>query len=118
MAFLSRVDVVSPPVHVEQRERLGPLSAPVGGGHDSDRQSVSSPGQGAKVPKAPARRPVSVDKRLPEAHLPKAMGQRAVSGTQAVYLARQGWDVTAIDGVPRPLSQARARADTAGVKVD
>jgi SAM-dependent methyltransferase len=40
------------------------------------------------------------------------------TGTQAVYLARQGWDVSAIDAVPRPLSRARARADTAGVKVD
>lgn len=40
------------------------------------------------------------------------------TGTQAVYMARSGWEVTAVDAVPRPLSQARARADTAGVSVD
>jgi SAM-dependent methyltransferase len=40
------------------------------------------------------------------------------TGTQAVYMARSGWEVTAIDAVPRPLSRARARADAAGVKVD
>jgi SAM-dependent methyltransferase len=40
------------------------------------------------------------------------------TGTQAVYLAREGWQVTAIDAVPRPLSRARARAEAAGVKVD
>jgi SAM-dependent methyltransferase len=40
------------------------------------------------------------------------------TGTQAVYMARSGWEVTAIDAVPRPLSRARARADAAGVSVD
>jgi SAM-dependent methyltransferase len=40
------------------------------------------------------------------------------TGTQAVYMARSGWEVTAIDAVPRPLSRARARADAAGVTVD
>lgn len=40
------------------------------------------------------------------------------TGTQAVYMARQGWEVTAVDAVPRPLSQARARAKEAGVSVD
>jgi hypothetical protein len=33
-------------------------------------------------------------------------------------MACSGWEVTAVDAVPRPLSQARARADTAGVSVD
>ena len=40
------------------------------------------------------------------------------TGTQAVYMALGGWEVTAIDAVPRPLSQARTRADAAGVSVD
>jgi SAM-dependent methyltransferase len=40
------------------------------------------------------------------------------TGTQAVYMARSGWEVTAVDAVPRPLSQARARAGAAGVRVD
>jgi SAM-dependent methyltransferase len=40
------------------------------------------------------------------------------TGTQAVYLARQGWQVTGVDAVERPLARARARADTAGVNVD
>lgn len=40
------------------------------------------------------------------------------TGTQSVYMARSGWKVTAIDAVPRPLSRARARADSARVSVD
>ena len=40
------------------------------------------------------------------------------TGTQAVYLARRGWEVTAVDAVPRPLTRARARAQEAGVSVD
>jgi SAM-dependent methyltransferase len=40
------------------------------------------------------------------------------TGTQAVYLARLGWRVTAIDAVGRPLARARARAGAAGVAVD
>jgi SAM-dependent methyltransferase len=40
------------------------------------------------------------------------------TGTQAVYLASMGWQVTAIDAVPRPLARARARAAAAGVTVD
>lgn len=40
------------------------------------------------------------------------------TGTQAVYMAQRGWEVTAIDAVPRPLSRARARAKAAGVSVD
>ena len=37
------------------------------------------------------------------------------TGTQALYLARNGWRVTAIDAVDRPLARARARAKGAGV---
>jgi SAM-dependent methyltransferase len=40
------------------------------------------------------------------------------TGTQAVYLAGHGWEVTAIDAIPRPLSRARTRAGAAGVTVD
>lgn len=40
------------------------------------------------------------------------------TGTQAVYLAHHGWEVTAVDAVPRPLARARARGEAAGVKVD
>jgi SAM-dependent methyltransferase len=40
------------------------------------------------------------------------------TGTHAVYLASNGWEVTAIDAVPRPLARARARADAAGVEVE
>ena len=40
------------------------------------------------------------------------------TGTQAVYLASNGWQVTAIDAVPRPLARARARGEAAGVSVD
>lgn len=40
------------------------------------------------------------------------------TGTQAVYLAEHGWQVTGIDAVSRPLNRARARAAEAGVSVD
>jgi SAM-dependent methyltransferase len=40
------------------------------------------------------------------------------TGTQSVYLAQNGWRVTAIDAVDRPLARARARADASRVEVD
>ena len=40
------------------------------------------------------------------------------TGAQAVYLAAEGWDVVAVDAVPRALSAARRRASAAGVTVD
>lgn len=39
------------------------------------------------------------------------------TGTQAVYLAGRGWEVTAIDAVEKPLRRARARAAATGVSV-
>lgn len=39
------------------------------------------------------------------------------TGTQSVYLAGQGWEVTGIDAVDRPLRRARARASASGVSV-
>lgn len=39
------------------------------------------------------------------------------TGTNAVYLARHGWDVTAIDFTPRAVKKARRRIESAGVKV-
>ena len=39
------------------------------------------------------------------------------SGTDAIYLASKGFDVTAIDIAPTALSQAREKAERAGVKV-
>lgn len=40
------------------------------------------------------------------------------TGTQAVYLAGLGWQVTAVDAVPRALARARDRGRAAGVTVD
>lgn len=39
------------------------------------------------------------------------------TGTQAVYLAGRGWDVTGVDAVAKPLRRARVRAQAAGVTV-
>ena len=39
------------------------------------------------------------------------------TGTQAVYLAKHGWQVTGVDAVERALAQARRRAQAAGVNV-
>lgn len=40
------------------------------------------------------------------------------TGTQAVYLARQGWQVTGVELLEQPLERARARAAAAGVGVE
>jgi SAM-dependent methyltransferase len=40
------------------------------------------------------------------------------TGTQAVYLASRGWEVTGIDAVERPLRKARARAAASRVSVN
>lgn len=40
------------------------------------------------------------------------------TGTQAVYLASRGWQVSAIDVVEQPLRRARERAAAAGVSVE
>ncbi len=40
------------------------------------------------------------------------------TGGDAVYLARQGWTVTAVDGIDQALSRARARGQAAGVQVN
>jgi SAM-dependent methyltransferase len=40
------------------------------------------------------------------------------TGRDAVYLARQGWSVTAVDAVPKALDAARKRGREAGVDVD
>jgi SAM-dependent methyltransferase len=37
------------------------------------------------------------------------------TGTNAIYLARHGWDVVAVDFIDRAVEQARAKADAAGV---
>jgi cyclopropane fatty-acyl-phospholipid synthase-like methyltransferase len=39
------------------------------------------------------------------------------TGTQSVYLAGHGWEVTGIDAVQKPLRRARTRASAGGVSV-
>jgi len=39
-------------------------------------------------------------------------------GTKAIYMATHGWNVTAVEYVPRALEEARRRASKAGVKLD
>lgn len=39
------------------------------------------------------------------------------TGTNAVYLARHGWDVTAVDLIDRAVEQAREKAEAEGVSV-
>jgi SAM-dependent methyltransferase len=39
------------------------------------------------------------------------------TGTQSVYLAEHGWDVTGVEAIGKPLRRARARAQQAGVSV-
>jgi SAM-dependent methyltransferase len=51
--------------------------------------------------------------RLP---LGKALDLGSGTGTNAIYLAQHGWDVTAIDITPRPVRAARRKAAAAGVE--
>jgi SAM-dependent methyltransferase len=39
-------------------------------------------------------------------------------GTKAIYMATHGWNVTAVEYVPRALEEARRRASKAGAKLD
>jgi SAM-dependent methyltransferase len=55
----------------------------------------------------------------PEA-LPKgrALDLGSGLGAKAIYMAARGWDVTAVEAVPRALREAKRSAEAAGVKVD
>jgi SAM-dependent methyltransferase len=68
------------------------------------------------------------DKGLPSSHLKAAVGGGAIkpgravvlgcgTGTNAIYLAKEGFDVTAIDIAPTALSLAEEKAKKAGVTV-
>lgn len=46
----------------------------------------------------------------------KALDLGSGTGTNAIYLAQRGWDVTAIDFTPRPVRAARQKAAAAGVE--
>jgi SAM-dependent methyltransferase len=51
-------------------------------------------------------------------HLPpgKALDLGSGTGTNAIYLAQHGWDVTAVDFMPGPVKTAQAKAKGAGVE--
>jgi SAM-dependent methyltransferase len=46
----------------------------------------------------------------------KALDLGSGTGTNAIYLAQHGWDVTAVDFMPGPVKTARRKAAAAGVK--
>jgi SAM-dependent methyltransferase len=46
----------------------------------------------------------------------KALDLGSGTGTNAIYMAQHGWDVTAIDFTPRPVQAARRKAAAAGVE--
>jgi SAM-dependent methyltransferase len=58
---------------------------------------------------------VSAMAELPPA---RALELAAGSGTNAVWLARRGWQTTAVDWSPVGLANGRAKARAAGVEVD
>ena len=48
----------------------------------------------------------------------RALDLGSGKGAKAIYMAGHGWNVTAIENVPRALAQARKRAEEAHVSVD
>src|SRR5438128_7519208 len=54
----------------------------------------------------------------PQARTPgKALDLGCGTGTNAIYMAQHGWDVTAIDFVPRAITMARAKAAAAKASI-
>ena len=48
----------------------------------------------------------------------RALDMGSGLGTKAILMASHGWQVTAIEAVPRAIEEARRRAEKAGVQVD
>ena len=48
----------------------------------------------------------------------RALDLGSGKGGKAVYMASQGWQVTAVENVPMAMREARRRADKAGVRID
>ncbi|HKW71066.1 MAG TPA: class I SAM-dependent methyltransferase [Candidatus Dormibacteraeota bacterium] len=48
----------------------------------------------------------------------RALDMGSGKGGKAVYMAQSGWQVTAVENVPRAVAEARRRATAAGVTVD
>ena len=76
-----------------------------------------------------ARRDTPWDTGRPSSELQRILAEREISrgralelgcgtGANAVFLAKQGFDVTAVDVSPLAIRQARAKAAEAGVKVE
>jgi SAM-dependent methyltransferase len=69
------------------------------------------------------------DSGLPSRELQRVLAERRIvpgralelgcgTGTNAVFLAQQGFEVTAVDCAPLALAKARAKASAAGVTID
>jgi SAM-dependent methyltransferase len=69
------------------------------------------------------------DSGLPSRELQRVLSEQSIApcrgielgcgtGTNAVYLASLGFEMTGVDCAPAALEQARLKADTAGVRVD
>lgn len=48
----------------------------------------------------------------------RALDLGSGSGTKAIFIASHGWDVTAVESVPRAVATARRRAAAAGADID
>lgn len=48
----------------------------------------------------------------------RALDLGSGQGAKAIYMATNGWNVTAVENIPRALAQARKRAEAAGAAVD
>lgn len=61
--------------------------------------------------------PPEITHLIEEERLPpgRALDLGCGTGTNAIYLARHGWQVTAIDYIPRPVGMARRKARQAGI---
>ena len=48
----------------------------------------------------------------------RALDMGSGLGTKAIFMASHGWQVTAVEAVPRAIAEAQRRAGKAGVKID
>src|SRR5262249_51359976 len=106
----TRPGIMNPSTGLRGANRRNPMSDPI---HWDERYAKGETPWDTGQPSSELRRV------LPEISLRpcRALELGCGSGTNAVWLAQQGFDVTAIDLSPLAVERARRRAEAAGARV-